>query len=119
MKTPNENPHGGAAASGSSAEFTPTQPAFPGAPFSVSAVFSPQRENPVIWPEFAKLPRPHERCSITGASRSWLLDHDSEGKYLVRIRQRGKLRGAVFIIVPKLLAYLRSATVASDEGRDE
>jgi len=59
-------------------------------------------------PEFCKLPAPRERCPFTGASRSWLIDQAEAGNIkLVRVRQPGKLRGAVFIHVPTLLNFLR------------
>lgn len=60
-------------------------------------------------PEFSKLPSPRERCPFSGASRSWLIDQDKAGNIkLVRVRQPGKVRGAVFVHVPSLLAFLRS-----------
>ncbi|MGA3171069.1 MAG: hypothetical protein ABSE62_08640 [Chthoniobacteraceae bacterium] len=71
-------------------------------------------------PEVARLPRPRERCPITGASRTWLIETD-EGlppseTFLFRVRQRGKRRGAVFINVPKLLAFLRKAEKHEKRG---
>ena len=63
---------------------------------------------PGVVPEFAKLPAPRERCPFTGASRSWLIDQAKAGNVkLVRVRQPGKLRGAVFVHVPTLLDFLR------------
>lgn len=59
-------------------------------------------------PEFAPLPAPRERCPFSGGSRTWLLEHGEAGDFkLVRVRQRGKLRGKVLIHVPSLLAWLR------------
>ena len=59
-------------------------------------------------PEFCKLPSPGERCPLTGASRSWILDMEKLGKVkVVRVRQPGKMRGACFVYVPSLLALLR------------
>ena len=63
---------------------------------------------PGVMPEFCKLPSPKERCPFTGASRSWLIDQAEAGHIkLVRVRQPGKMRGAVFVHVPTLLAFLR------------
>lgn len=63
---------------------------------------------PGCLPEFASLPAPKARCPISGGSRSWLLDHGEAGDFkLVRVRQRGKMRGKVLIHVPSLLAWLR------------
>jgi hypothetical protein len=60
-------------------------------------------------PEFSKLPSPRERCPLTGASRSWILDMEQAGRVkIVRIRQPGKMRGACFIYVPSLMALLRA-----------
>lgn len=60
-------------------------------------------------PEFCKLPSPRERCPLTGASRSWILDMEAAGRVkIVRVRQPGKMRGACFVYVPSLLALLRS-----------
>ena len=65
------------------------------------------------FPELSRLPRPGERDPITGSSRSWLIDTDeslpASERFLFRVRQRGKVRGAVFINVQKLLAFLRKA----------
>lgn len=59
-------------------------------------------------PKFAKLPAPHERCPYSGASRSWLIDQAEAGNIrLVRVRQPGRMRGAVFLHVPSLLEFLR------------
>src|SRR4051812_35835861 len=64
-------------------------------------------------PEISRLPRPGERDPITGCSRSWLTDADASlepaDRFLFRVRQRGKIRGAVFINVAKLLAFLKKA----------
>ena len=68
-------------------------------------------------PEFVKLPSARGRCPFTGASRTWLLENGGPeaGGFIVRIRQRGKTRGAVFVDVDKLLAYIRQA---QQEGGD-
>lgn len=64
---------------------------------------------PGQWPEFAPLPAPKERCPISGGSRSWLIEHGEAGDFkLLRVRQKGKLRGKVLMHVPSLLAWLRS-----------
>jgi hypothetical protein len=73
-------------------------------------------------PELTRLPRPGDRCPITGASRTWLIEQDdnlpAEEKFLFRIRQRGKTRGAVFVNIAKLMAYMQKAQ-AVDVGDAE
>lgn len=74
-------------------------------------------------PEVCKLPAPRERCLITGASRTWLLETDERAKregrgFLFRVRQPGKMRGAVFVNVRKLLAFLQ-AEEAADQARSK
>lgn len=61
--------------------------------------------------EFVKLPPACGRCPFTGASRTWLLENGGPeaGGFIVRIRRRGKTRGAIFVDVDKLLAYIREA----------
>lgn len=72
-------------------------------------------------PEFAPLPAPRERCPISGGSRSWLIEHGEAGDFkLVRVRQKGKLRGKVLMHVPSLLAWLRremAEQTTEEEGR--
>jgi hypothetical protein len=77
-------------------------------------------------PEVARLPRPRERDPITGTSRTWLIETDAtlapKERFLFRVRQRGKIRGAVFINVAKLLAFLRKAEaeeLAEEEAAPE
>jgi hypothetical protein len=64
-------------------------------------------------PEVTRLPAPRERCPISGASRTWLIESNDSlpapDRFLFRVRQRGKIRGAVFVNVAKLLAFLRAA----------
>lgn len=63
---------------------------------------------PGAMPEWCKLPAPRERCPITGASRSWILDQEALGRVkIARVRQPGRMRGACFVYVPSLLALLR------------
>lgn len=67
-------------------------------------------------PEMARLPKPRTRCPISGCSRTWLIETDASlppaERFLFRVRQRGKVRGAVFINVPKLLGFLRAQATA-------
>lgn len=71
-------------------------------------------------PEYSRLPRPRERCPISGASRTWLIEHDAMGHFLFRVRLPGKMRGTVFVNVTKLLAYLRQMeTKANPEAANE
>ncbi len=64
-------------------------------------------------PELARLPRPGERDPIMNGSRSWIIDYDAalppKERFLFKIQQPGKARGAVFINVSKLRAALRKA----------
>jgi hypothetical protein len=88
-------------------QFTLGRPTLAGSiPAGFEKLFEPVG-NPT--PEFAKLPRPRERCPITGASRTWLLEHGDAGHFkLVRIRKTGATRGAIFVHVASLLAFLHS-----------
>ena len=67
-------------------------------------------------PELLRLPRPGERDPITSSSRQWLIDTDASlppnERFLFRVRQRGKMRGVVFINVAKLRAFLQRAEAA-------
>ncbi len=75
-------------------------------PTSLARMFDPVDDK--FLPEFCKLPRPRERCQFTGASRTWLLEHGDAGHFkLVRIRKAGSVRGAIFIHLPSLLAFIR------------
>ena len=100
--------HNSDATQGGTATLTMSRPTFAGGLRPVFGGQFQQVDTPLV-PEFGRLPSPNERCVFSGASRTWLIEHDSEGKYLVRVRQRGKLRGTVFVNVPKLLAYIRAA----------
>jgi len=64
-------------------------------------------------PELTRLPRPGERDFISGGSRSWLIETNEslppDERFLFRVRQPGKVRGAVFCRVEKLLSFLRKA----------
>ncbi len=79
-------------------------------PSHLGAAFQPVEKSGL--PEFARLPAPRQRCPFSGASRTWLIEHDEFGHYLTRVRQPGRLRGTVFVSVPKLLSYLRRAAAA-------
>jgi hypothetical protein len=67
-------------------------------------------------PEITKLPPPRVPDPIIGASRTWLVQSDAElppeERFLFRVVRRGKLRGATFLNVPKLMAFLRKAEVS-------
>ena len=73
-------------------------------------------------PEMVRLPRPRERCTITGASRTWLIERNERlpapDRFLFRIRPLGKMRGAVFVNVGKLMAFMHKAQ-AEDVGDAE
>ena len=75
-----------------------------------------------VLPEVAKLPAPRQRCKICGASRSWMLEANERAKvekraFLFRVRQPGRMKGACFVNVRKLLAFL-AAEEAADHARD-
>lgn len=78
---------------------------------------------PPAEPELLRLPLPGERDPITSSSRSWLLDIDAtlpaNERFIFRIRQRGKLRGAVFINVSKLKSFFRKAEAAEHEEAEQ
>jgi len=71
-------------------------------------------------PETCRLPRPREKDLIANASRTWLIETDEtlppNEKFLFRVRRPGKIRGAVFINVAKLLAFLSKAEAADRKG---
>jgi hypothetical protein len=72
-----------------------------------------------LWPEFAPLPAPRQRCPISGGSRSWLIEHGEAGDFkLLRVRQKGKLRGKVLMHVPSLLAWLRKEMELQFKGEE-
>jgi hypothetical protein len=97
----------GEAAPGGTVEFLTGRPTCAGPiPPAFARVFQPAEGKSL--PEFGKLPRPRERCGYTGASRTWLLEHGEAGHFkLVRIRKPGSTRGAIFIHLPSLLAFIR------------
>lgn len=70
--------------------------------------------------EFASLPKVRERCPISGASRSWLIETNAwlprHQQFLVRVRRSGCLRGKVFVSVPKLSAFIRDVQAGEVEG---
>lgn len=74
---------------------------------------------PIGESEFCRLPSPPRgRCPISGASRSWLVEHNAQGgNFLFTVRQKGKQRGTVFCDVAKLKAYLRSWQAANEAER--
>lgn len=68
-------------------------------------------------PEVCKLPPPRRRCIITGASRSWLLEAHERAKqegrgFIFRVRQPGRVRGACFLNVRRLLDFMRAEEAA-------
>ncbi|MCX6971191.1 MAG: hypothetical protein NTV93_13710 [Verrucomicrobia bacterium] len=70
--------------------------------------------------EFVRLPKAGERCPVSGASRSWLIETDQElspeDRFLIRVRRRGCLRGTVFTSVPKLSSFLSRVAAGKVEG---
>lgn len=71
-------------------------------------------------PEFVKLPSAKERCPITGASRSWILDQEKAGNVkIVRVRRPGRLRGACFVYLPSLIGLLRRELARQNPDHSE
>ena len=78
-------------------------------------------------PEYIRLPKPRERCRLTGLSRSTLAelavpcelnDHKPPVRSLV-VKKRGAIRGIRLINYDSLLDYLRELeTVNSQNGDD-
>lgn len=70
--------------------------------------------------EFSRLPRAGERCPVSGASRSWLIETDAslppDQRFLVRVRRRGCLRGTVFVSVPRLSSFIRGVAAGEVAG---
>ena len=70
--------------------------------------------------EFSRLPKAGERCPVSGASRTWLIETDAklpaEQRFLIRIRRRGCLRGTVFVSVPKLCAFIQAVQAGEVAG---
>ena len=92
------------AATGGMATLTTGRPTIAGhLPPALAGQF--QQVNMPALPEFSRLPSPKERDPYTGASRTWLVEHDKHGHFLVRVRQRGKMRGTVFVNLPKLQVH--------------
>lgn len=72
-----------------------------------------------VLPEITKLPAPRGRCIITGASRSWLLEANDRAKlegrgFVFRVRQPGRMRGACFLNVRRLLEFMRAEEAADN-----
>jgi len=70
--------------------------------------------------EFSRLPRAGERCPVSGASRSWLIETDASlppaQRFLVRVRRRGCLRGTVFVSIPRLSSFIRGVAAGEVAG---
>jgi hypothetical protein len=70
--------------------------------------------------EFSRLPKAGQRCPVSGASRTWLVETNAKigagEKFLVRVRRRGCLRGTVFVSVPKLCAFIAKASAGKVPG---
>ena len=67
-----------------------------------------------------RLPQPGKRDPICSCSRSWLTETDArlpaEEKFIFRIRQKGRLRGCVFVDVRKLLQFISKAKDSDEYG---
>lgn len=112
MATNNNTPNAKAGAT----EFTTSLPTVAGRiPHELSGRFQSAEPGQ---PEFCRLPSPRGRCPISGASRSWLVEHNGQGgNFLFTVRQRGKQRGTVFVDVAMLKAFLRSWQAATAAER--
>lgn len=104
------------AQAGASGELTTSLPSVTGRiPPELQSRFRPVEQGE---PEFCRLPSPRGRCSISGASRSWLVEHNAQGgNFLFTVRQKGKRRGTVFCDVAKLKNFLRSWQAANEAER--
>jgi hypothetical protein len=62
---------------------------------------------PQFAPEFCRLPRPKNRCPLTGLSRTSLVELIDAGKVrAVRLRKKGAVRGVTLVNRQSLLDYL-------------
>jgi hypothetical protein len=69
----------------------------------------PIHYNAADYPEFIRLPKPGERCRLTGLSRTTLCELIKAGHVKAKkLRQRGSLRGITLIVRDSLIEYLRS-----------
>ena len=66
--------------------------------------------------EFIRLPSVHERCRLTGLSRSALVSTAKAAGAFISVRLPGKVRGAVLIDKARLMEFLRSQVVMVKEG---
>jgi hypothetical protein len=109
--SPNNNTPTKTAAQGSAAVLTTQLPTVAGAvPPALAGQF---QTGPLPQAEFCRLPRPRERCTVSGMARSTLIELDADQppvrKFIVKLRRRGLARGTVLVSVPRLLAVLREA----------
>jgi hypothetical protein len=67
--------------------------------------------------EFLRLPKPGERCRLSGLSRTGLIELGDRGAInLKRVRKPGALRGVVLIEKRSLLEYLHSLTADGESA---
>lgn len=60
-------------------------------------------------PEFIRLPRPGERCPITGLSRPFLYELIKENQIkTISLRQRNAARGVRLIVADSLINWIES-----------
>lgn len=71
-------------------------------------------------PEFFRLPGPRQRDPYFGLSRAWYYSAERDGRLaLVRLRQRGKLRGVTLIPFGAVAALIRGAVLRGKAGTSE
>ena len=83
-------------------------------------------ENGVVRPEFIRIPRIGEKCSVTGLCRSKLnqliLPCEENGHRppvrSVSLRKRGAVRGVRLIPTDELVAYLRQELENQNKGEN-
>ena len=114
MASPNKNST--TATAGAAVEVTTNLPTVAGRiPAELAGRF---QTAPIGEAEFGRLPvGPKARCPVSGASRSWLIEHDTFGHFLIRVRRKGHTRSTVFVDVHKLKSYLRSWQAANEAER--
>jgi hypothetical protein len=70
---------------------------------------NPSNTETARYAEFTRLPRPGQRCKISGLSRTTLCELIDAGHIKAKkLKKRGSLRGITLILTDSLLAYLHA-----------
>lgn len=71
----------------------------------------------IVRPEWLRLPKPGQRCPVSGLCRSYLHTLVRDGKVgTVSIRERGRKTGIRLINYDSLMAFIASQAEAKKEG---